>query len=108
MIYNKKAGHEPCFFIIPSRREDIAFFLPCQPVTQSTHHFFSPGMIMGPHMGSAQFLPLSSSRVINSRFRSLLLISFLRMECLLHRQDCFPVLRDQATLRAEMSQSARL
>jgi hypothetical protein len=53
------------------------------------NYFLSPGMFMGPHMGSAQFLPLSNSRVINSRFRSLLLISFFRMDCLLYHQDLF-------------------
>ena len=34
---------------------------------------------MGPHMGSTQLRPLSSSRVMSSRLRSLLVISFLRM-----------------------------
>jgi hypothetical protein len=76
--------------------EDVVSSLPSQPVSLSTNHFLSPGMIMGPHMGSAQFLPLSSSRVINSRFRSLLLISFLRMDCLLLSSGLLPCLSKSA------------
>ena len=87
-LYKQKSrGVEPCFFIylrLGARKSS-----PLCPINLSINYFLSPGMIMGPHMGSAQFLPLSSSRVISSRFRSLLLISFLRiLDCLLYLQYC--------------------